>query len=441
MAALNPKFFTEAQPSELSLFELPPTQTAVEKIYYQQVLPISQLTDSSPIQFTVKGQNGMEFIDTKNSFMSIKAKIVHANGNPLSATEFPGPVNLLAHALFEQVDVTVQGKYITSATGHYPYKAMFQTLLRYGNDAKTSQLTSQLFYKDTPGHVDDDDGKTGHNEAFKTRTAMFANSKTVHMIAPIGHDVFQLDRYLLNQVNVDLKFYRAKSEFYLMSDAVSPNLKVQIEEMALYIGKVQVNPAVIYAQSKTLETTNAKYPYIKTEVRMSAISQGQVNFSMDNVCQGMKPNKMVVAFVESKAAAGDYQKSPWNFQGFHLSDLIVSVDGIPVLGNPVRVQFDSAGSVDTAEPYHWLIKTSGKWLMDEGNQLTPSDFANGYAIFSFDLEPAFQDRGYLNLVKQGIVRITANFAKPLSVPVSILIYTESPGLFEIDQSRNVVVYQ
>lgn len=46
MAALNPNFFTEAQPSELSLFELAPTQTAVEKIYYQQVLPDWFFSDS-----------------------------------------------------------------------------------------------------------------------------------------------------------------------------------------------------------------------------------------------------------------------------------------------------------------------------------------------------------------------------------------------------------
>ena len=83
MAAVNSDFFTEEQPSELSLFDLMPTQTAVEKLNYQQVLPISQLTDSSPIQFSVKGLNGMEFIDTKNSVMNIKARIVHADGDSL----------------------------------------------------------------------------------------------------------------------------------------------------------------------------------------------------------------------------------------------------------------------------------------------------------------------------------------------------------------------
>ena len=258
----------------------------------QQVLPVSQMTDSSPIQFSVRGQNGMEFIDTRNSFMGVKAKIVHADGKSLTSTEFVGPVNLLVHALFEQVDVSVQGKFITSATGHYPYRAMIQTLLKYGNDAKSSRLSSQMYYKDTPGFLDDNDAKTGDNDGFKKRANLFADSKTVHMIAPIIYDVFQLDRYILNQVPIDIKYYRAKPEFYLMTDFVSPDFKVHIEEMVLHICKVQVNPAVILAQSHALENTNAKYPYIKTEVRMFALSQGQVNFSIDNVFQGIKPNKL-----------------------------------------------------------------------------------------------------------------------------------------------------
>ena len=167
MTAINSDLFVEAQPEELDLFNLDPTQTAVEKIYYQQILPIGQITDTSTIQFIVNGQNGMEYIDTKRSYMSIKARIVKQDGSAVDPNEYVGPINLLAHALFDQVDVTIQGKFITSSTGNYPYKAYLQTLLKYGNDAKTSQLSSQCFYSDTPGHLDDYDGKTGGNKGFK----------------------------------------------------------------------------------------------------------------------------------------------------------------------------------------------------------------------------------------------------------------------------------
>ncbi len=119
----------------------------------------------------------------------------------------------------------------------------------------------------------------------------------------------------------------------------------------------------------------------------------------------------------------------------------MSVDGLPALGNPVRLNFDRASGIDTAEAFHWLIESSGKWLADEGNQLTQEDIAEGFAVYAFDLEPSFQDRGYLSLLKQGSVRVSANFAAPLSAPVTAIIYTEGPGYFEINQSRDVIVYQ
>lgn len=441
MSAINSDYLVEAQPTEMELFKLHPTQTAVEKLYFQQILPIGQITDTSPIQFIVSGQNGMEYIDTKRSFMSIKARIVHQDGSSIQSGELVGPVNLLAQALFDQVDVTIGGKFITSSTGNYGYKAYLQTLLKYGSDAKSSQLSSHCFYKDTPGKLDDNDAKTGENEGFKFRSTLFAENKSVHMIAPIIHDAFQLDKYILNQTGMNIKFYRAKPEFYLMTDTVIPDYKIVIDEMVLNICKVQVNPAVVFAHSQQLEKTNAKYPYVKTEVRLAAISQGQVNFTLDNVCQGIRPNKIVVAFANSQSVSGSYLTSPWNFQGFGLTELSVSVDNIPVLGNYVRLNFNQSNGVDTAEAFHWLFESSGKWMKDEGNQISQSDFAKGFAIYAFDIEPSFQDRNYLTLLKQGIVRITANFASPLANPTTCILYTEGVGYFEVTKARDVIVYQ
>jgi hypothetical protein len=36
-----------------------------------------------------------------------------------------------------------------------------------------------------------------------------------------------------------------------------------------------------------------------------------------------------------------------------------------------------------------MFETSGKWTKDEGNGLSQSDFAKGFAVYAFDIEPAF----------------------------------------------------
>ena len=86
-----------------------------------------------------------------------------------------------------------------------------------------------------------------------------------------------------------MKFYQSKPSFYLMTDGINPNFRIDIVEMVLNICTVQINPAVIYAHNQILQKTPAKYPYTGSEVRMNAIPQGQVSFTFDNVCQGRKP--------------------------------------------------------------------------------------------------------------------------------------------------------
>ena len=60
-----------------------------------------------------------------------------------------GPVNLFLHSLFSQVDVSLNKRLISPSTITYPYRVMIETLLNYGEEAKTSQLSMDMFYKDT----------------------------------------------------------------------------------------------------------------------------------------------------------------------------------------------------------------------------------------------------------------------------------------------------
>jgi len=325
--------FSEVQPSQLSLFDLPGYQTAVEKVTFQQIRPISQLSNDAPIEFYISSQNSMEYIDLQESNMYVKLKIVNGDGSRIAETASVGPVNFLLHALFSQIDVMVQNKIVTSSTGHYPYKAMMQTLIKYGKEAKESQLTSQMWIDDTPGTHDDSSAKTGSNTGLYRRTLFFEGGKSVEMQGHIFHPLFALQRYILNSVGISIKFYRTKPDFFLMSDETNPDYKVEIEDMYLNICKITCTPGLIYGHAKILEKVPAKYPYINTDVKMMAIPQGQVSFTWNNVFQDVRPKKIIIGFVSSRAVAGDFKLSPWNFQHFNLNQIAVMVDGNPVSGN------------------------------------------------------------------------------------------------------------
>jgi len=85
--------------------------------------------------------SGDDYVDCANTMLHVKAKVTNEKDTDLAVGAAVGPVNLFLHSLFSQVDISFNGTLITFSTNTYPYRAMIETLLSYGMDAKTSQLT------------------------------------------------------------------------------------------------------------------------------------------------------------------------------------------------------------------------------------------------------------------------------------------------------------
>jgi len=143
----------ECTKSELDLFSVPPTQTSMEHGSWIEYRPLTTVADGSPIEFDV-GASGEDYIDFANTMLYVKGKITRADGTNLAVDSPIGPSNLFLHSLFSQVDVSLNGTLITASTNTYPYRAMMETLLSYGEDEKRTQLTSGFFYKDRAGRMD-----------------------------------------------------------------------------------------------------------------------------------------------------------------------------------------------------------------------------------------------------------------------------------------------
>jgi len=137
--------------SELDLFSVPPTQTSVENGTWVEYHPLSAVGDGPPIEFDISG--------TSEDYIYL-AKITKQDGTNLDVNDPVGPVNLLLHSLFSQVDISLKETQVTTSTNTYPYRAMLETLLSYGGDAKKSQLTSDLYYH-------------GHEQADRTDSVAF----------------------------------------------------------------------------------------------------------------------------------------------------------------------------------------------------------------------------------------------------------------------------
>ena len=430
----------ECTKSELDLFTIPATQTSITKGQWIEYHPLSNITDSSPIEFNVSG-TGEEYLDLARTQLFVKAKITKANGAALDPNEQVGPVNLFLHSLFSQVDVSLNERLISPSTNTYPYRAIIETLLNYGGDAKSSQLSMAMFYKDTPGKMDvvnpveeEDNANMGLN----ARYAFTKQSNTVDMVGPIHSDIFFQDRLILNGVNLRLKLNRAKNSFCPVSSAPGANHKVVITEAILYVRKVKVASSIALGHAAALKQATAKYPIRRVDCKVLSIPTGFSTFTPDNLFLGHIPKRLVLVLVDSAAYNGTYDSNPFHFKHHNLTQVGVYVDGEQIPRKPLFLKFDDAGGQNFIAGFQSLFSGTGKLSQDAGNQINRSDYGSGYTAFCFDLSPDHCSGDHFELIKQGNLRVELHFKQALANTVNLIIYAEFQNVIEIDASRNVL---
>ena len=299
----------EGVKSELDLFAVPLTQTSIEDGRWIEHQPLTSLDSGGPIEFILPG-TGDAYIDLANTYLLIRAKVVRAVGTELAPDTPVAPVNNWLHSLFSQVDVYLNDTLVTPSSNFtYPFRAYVDTLLSYGAEAKTTQLTSQLWYKDTAGHMDAttaDGGNTGLVE----RRRHISESRVVEMMGRLHVDLFLQDRFLLNGVSVKIRLVRSKDAFSLMASGQNPDYKVQIVDAVLFARKAVLSPTVQTAHIKALEKGTAKYPIRPVDCKVYTIPQGAMLHTHENLFLGTLPKRLVLWCIDNDAYNGEYSTTP-----------------------------------------------------------------------------------------------------------------------------------
>ena len=188
-------------------------QTSIEEASVVEYHPISSLANRPPIDFDIPG-SGEQYIDTNNIQLYVRAKIVLPGPTNIRNDTTVSPVNVLLHSLFLQVDISLNGMLISNFTNTYPYRAMLETLLSYRSNAKASQLTSEMYYKDDSGRMDAyrirDIGSERPNTGHVGRRTHARSSHKFDVIGRIHAHIF-FD--MLNEVGIKAHLMRSKDAF------------------------------------------------------------------------------------------------------------------------------------------------------------------------------------------------------------------------------------
>lgn len=419
--------------SELDIFATPPTQTSIESGATLCFRPISTLSDTAPIEFLVTA-SGDEYIDLAHTTLHIIAKIrPGATSSSSLSTEPPppeiAPTNNWIHSMFSQVDVYLNQKCISPPSNNYAYRAYIENLLNYGDLAKKSHLTAGLWIEDEAGKFN-----SKENTGYITRKKIAAGGAEIELYSNLHCDIFNINKFMLNGVDLGLKLIKSKNEFHLMGETPS---QVEIIEANLFVRKVKINPSILLAHARALSVTSAKYPINRVEIKTLTIGTGIQSKSIDNIFLGQIPKRCIIGMVESSAFNGNLKENPFNFQHFNYNYLALYIDSTQIPAKPLTPDFKKNQYIRS---FYTLFEGSGIHFSDTGNGISYEKYPNGYCLAVFDLTTDLScNESHWNIIKSGTLRSEIRFAEPLTAPVTFIIFAEFDNVIEVDKNRNISI--
>ena len=414
----------------MCIFDEQPIQTDIQSSKVVDYHPISNIEGSDiPIQFEVTG-NPEEYIDCQDIDIELKCKITKADGKDIVAADKLGLTNLSIASLFQDVTLTLNDKQIEGGDHSYPYAAYFSTLSQFQGQAKVTHLRTWGWQADQPEKFDDET-----NTGLVERMKWSEGSKEFQLKGPVFLDFFRQPRYLISQINMRLKFVRAKPEFALMAFGTD-KYKINITSAVLYVRKCLMNPRVINEHNMGLKKENAKYILNHCEHSTHTIATGTQSHIRDRLFPVQMPKALYIAMVDNEAYNGDYQKNPFNFQDFGLSKLALYADGDYIVHKAFAPDIDNDMYM---REYNATMSSLGMYNTDDSNAITYHAYAHGNLFFMLDLTPDCNLKGNNTYpIKPGNLRLELGFKTATTKTINVLLYAVYDSKVEVTELRDIL---
>ena len=430
----------ECTKSELDIFSVPPTQTSIESSAWNTISAKPNLTTT---EFTIPS-NGNNYIDLSKTELiyDVEIRKFIDDGHPENPTFIPindtkiSTINNLFHSLFNQVQISFNSEAVENTNQLYSYRAYIENLLYYNKETKDTLLKTEGFYKDDAYNFENfmikdepDTFKTTHvspepdwysaqwvtevkpgkkaNSGFVSRRNMFVLKKA-QLRGKLHCDVFNMKRYLLNNIKINIVLTRNEVNFSLIGE--KGNYKIFILNPRLKVRYALISPQVRLAHEAALAKSNAKYPIDR--VVMKNITIAKLTQSLDiELSSGYLPYQVIIGFVDHDAFNGTFDKNPFNFKNFGLVSIQLT-SGCKHLPYDKELICDYLnGSNNFLETYNTLFQGLDNL---EGKDINLDDFKGGNALYVFNLKPDLCNDEKLCQLEQGSVSVSLRFDKQIS---------------------------
>lgn len=418
--------------SEVDLFTPPPLQTSIlskDTVFYG---PITSLDNCQVLEFFIPASSE-HYRDLNSISLHLRVQLLKSSGALYATadTSQPGFVNNALHSLFKTATVYMNGKQI-SFIDCYNYKDYLDKIINYDSNAIETILVNEGFVKDSASAFDD---IASANYGLVMRKTHVANSAMYDLVGKLNIDCFQLQKFMMSNVDIKICLALDSPSFFLMEKKDGKSV-LKIHDAQLKINQYTLNPEILLEHSKRLSQGHkARYGFNKSDIKTFTLASGITSVSLDNIYSGRLPTNLVVALISNKAFSGTADTNPFNFTNHSVSSIGLYLNSKCVTQTPIEMVYSSN---QFARAYANFFEGCGKLNTSQSNSIKKSEFKDGYCLYPFILSNS-QLSECADPITEGVIRLEIKFATAPKETLTVLVYAEFTAQLEIDKSHNVSV--
>jgi hypothetical protein len=222
----------------------------------------------------------------------------------------------------------------------------------------------------------------------------------VQLIGKLNCDLFNQSKYLPPKTRLNLTLIRSPSAFVIMAEE-STKYYISIDAAQFIVPKIETPMSYIEDAVKRMRVDNVQFPVTRQCVIVRNIGSGESSVVLDNLTNGVLPNRVVVGLVDSDAASGKATKNPYYFKTHNNNSIQLFVNDHAVA--PARKTGE--------ESYSALPKA----------HITHAEFLDGYALYTWNCVS-----GENVAMQRANLRLEMSFTSPLANAVKVVIFFTYP---------------
>jgi hypothetical protein len=424
-----------AMNSALNIFSVPPTNVAIVKSHFREILPLSAVSQESPYLLRLYNDNLWTDLSRVYLFLELSIEKKNTTTNAwvpiVKADEDVGTVPLIGQCFVQQLKVSISNQDVYDSGTLYPYKAYLTHELSYPKNVKENFLASAGYYPSSKMDDADDRG-------FEERCKLFAEGKKAQFLSRLDFDLGNQELFLLNNLDVLFTIYRAKDAFLVqkLKTGDTNEYRLFLHNIKLFAKMIEVQPSLNLSIYQTLEGRPATYSVRKTEIKNCFLTAGRTEVE-HNIFSSIIPRRLTIALVANGAFNGDATLSPFMFKPYGIRDITVQAGG----QNYPAVPYNNMDFANTLcmRPFVDMYEALSSANAGHSFDISMEQFKEGWTIFVVPLTSTLDDSCGFELLRTGTTTIRMQFSAAIPAGgVEMLVLGEFDQLITIDYQRRIV---